>query len=189
MSETTTFRMIKDLRQSLDDLEQSLHQGTKNPSGTNTLLGEQAPIADESSKIIQNLMDKQAQEEKLDNKIKEFHREITFKVIMNTEPYIEKLLSSGLNKDQMECLTILRYNLKKITTPTTQFFSNNAIKFTNSETKTLNLIRQGKTSKEIAEFFNLSQRTVDFHRDSIRKKLNLDGTKISLKSYLRSHEM
>ncbi|MCI5222321.1 MAG: DNA-binding response regulator [Candidatus Electrothrix sp. AR4] len=48
----------------------------------------------------------------------------------------------------------------------------------------LNLIRQGKRSKEIAEMLNIALQTVETHRKNIRKKLNISGKKINLVSYL-----
>jgi len=48
------------------------------------------------------------------------------------------------------------------------------------------LIKEGKTTKEISELLNLSVRTIDSHRDRIRKKLGLSNRKINLKSYLLS---
>ncbi|MCI5207820.1 MAG: DNA-binding response regulator, partial [Candidatus Electrothrix sp. ATG2] len=51
---------------------------------------------------------------------------------------------------------------------------------TPTELRVVNLIRQGRSSKEIAETLNLSPQTVATHRKHIRKKLNLSGKKINL---------
>lgn len=48
------------------------------------------------------------------------------------------------------------------------------------------MIREGRTSKEIAGTLNISLRTVYFHRENIRKKLNLDQKTVNLKTYLQS---
>jgi DNA-binding CsgD family transcriptional regulator len=60
------------------------------------------------------------------------------------------------------------------------------LNFTPTEIQIANLLRQGKTSKEIAEFINSSPKAVAFHRENIRKKLGLKNKKINLKSYLLS---
>lgn len=53
-----------------------------------------------------------------------------------------------------------------------------------TENKVVGFIQQDKSSKEIAEALHVSKKTIDFHRQNIRKKLGLNSTSISLKSYL-----
>ena len=55
-----------------------------------------------------------------------------------------------------------------------------------SEIEVANFIREGKTSKEIAELLKISKDTVDTHRQNIRKKLGMNGKKQNLQSYLLS---
>ncbi|TVR86655.1 MAG: LuxR family transcriptional regulator, partial [Spirochaetaceae bacterium] len=57
------------------------------------------------------------------------------------------------------------------------------------ELEVAQLIRRGLSSKEIAQQLNLSESTVDRHRNTIRKKLHLNHQGISLMSYLRSGDM
>ena len=49
-----------------------------------------------------------------------------------------------------------------------------------------NMIRNGLTTKEIARMLNLSNRTIDTHRNNIRKKLRIHNKNINLTSYLKS---
>jgi DNA-binding response OmpR family regulator/DNA-binding CsgD family transcriptional regulator len=60
--------------------------------------------------------------------------------------------------------------------------------FTPTELRVLNFIRQGRSSKEIAQSLNISPQTVATHRKKIRKKLKISGKKINLTSFLTGSE-
>jgi len=48
------------------------------------------------------------------------------------------------------------------------------------------LVRDGKTTKEIANILNSSPRSIDSHKYNIRKKMGLTGRKMDLQIYLMS---
>ena len=54
------------------------------------------------------------------------------------------------------------------------------------EAEICGLIRNGMTTKEIGAFLHISEATVERHRNTIRRKLNLNRTKVNLTSFLRS---
>jgi DNA-binding CsgD family transcriptional regulator len=70
------------------------------------------------------------------------------------------------------------------------YFSENISKLarqlTPTEIQIADLIRDGKSTKEISSLLNLSTKAIDFHRNNIREKLGLKCSKVSLKSYLAS---
>jgi DNA-binding NarL/FixJ family response regulator len=49
-----------------------------------------------------------------------------------------------------------------------------------------NLIKDGKTTKEIADIIGVCQGAISLHRDHIRKKMGLNNKKINLNTYLTS---
>jgi len=112
------------------------------------------------------------------------------KVLLNIKglvtPYLDKLKMSGLDKSQKDYLTILESGLNQITSPFLHRLSYSFANFTPTEIQVANLLKQGKTSKEIGELLNSSSRTIAFHSDNIRKKLGLKNKKTNLKSYLLS---
>lgn len=57
---------------------------------------------------------------------------------------------------------------------------------TGKELRVADLIRMDASSKEIAKVMNISPRTVEAHRENIRKKLGLANVKINLQSYLKT---
>ncbi len=114
--------------------------------------------------------------------------ELEEKVVANFKqlamPYIEKLKKSRLKDKEAAYVTILESNLINIISPFSNKLSSQYLNFTPKEIQVANLIKEGKTSKEIAELLNVSPGTVEFHRENIRKKLNLKNKKDNLRSYL-----
>ncbi len=102
-------------------------------------------------------------------------------------PYLEKLNTSRLDNKQKAYVNIIELNLNEIVAPLLREFSKIGLKLTPAEIQVTNLIRQGKNTKEIAEFLNLATSTIDTHRNKIRKKLGIKNKKINLKIYLKTH--
>ena len=122
----------------------------------------------------------------MEKKVREMDEKVLINVKELTEPYLEKLARSDLDKEQRECVEILRLNLEKVTSPIMQRLYSDEHNFTPSELQVANLIRQGKRTKDIASLLNLSTRTVEFHRDNIRKKLGIKDRKTNLRSVLQA---
>ncbi len=116
--------------------------------------------------------------------------ELEDKVLSNiselVEPSLEKLQNSSLDIHQREWLNIVRSNLKDITSPFTSSLTKYHFKLTPKEIQIANLIKEGKTSKEIADLMHVSIRTIDAHRDNIRKKLHIKNKKENLRTHLLS---
>jgi DNA-binding CsgD family transcriptional regulator len=102
------------------------------------------------------------------------------------KPNLTRLKNSALSNKQQTILNILESNLNEIISPFLNNVSSSYMKLTPTEIQVANFIKQGATSKEIAESIGLSQRTVDTHRYKIRQKLEINGKKINLGTYLSS---
>jgi DNA-binding NarL/FixJ family response regulator len=170
------------------ELKQSLQRQLREDNGATLLFGEVIGSDGNKKNNYQIHLDRSKPEDS-ERSGSDPNRQLLANILELTEPYLEKLLDSGLKKDQREYVSIIRQNLSEIGGPAMGALTQDPHKFTNSEMKTINLIKHGKTSKEIAEIFNISRRTVEFHRNSIRKKLNIDGSKVKLRSYLRNLEL
>ena len=112
------------------------------------------------------------------------------KIIFNMKelvlPYIEKIKSIDEPARRQAYIDMLESNLNDITTPFMRGLKLNHLKLTKAETQVANLIREGKSTREIAAFLDLSRRTVDFHRNNIRKKCDIKHKRINLRSFLLS---
>ena len=61
----------------------------------------------------------------------------------------------------------------------------NNLHFSPAQIKVANLVRQDKTTREIADLLGLSEKTIQDHRKNIRKKLRITNKKVNLKFYLK----
>ena len=112
------------------------------------------------------------------------------KVVLNFKelivPYVEKLKNNRLDDKQKAYLGMLESNLKDIVSPFAHKLCSKYTCLTPTEIKTAHLVKDGKTTKEIAELLNSSIRTIESHRLSIRAKMGLKNSNANLRSYLLS---
>jgi PAS domain S-box-containing protein len=116
--------------------------------------------------------------------------EIEEKVLSNVKelviPHLESLRKTGLDAMQLEHVDVLQANLLELTSPFSQKLSAAYIKLTPREMQVANLVKAGKTSREMAQLLNISINAIVFHRYNIREKLGLKNQKTNLRSYLLS---
>jgi DNA-binding CsgD family transcriptional regulator len=81
---------------------------------------------------------------------------------------------------------IIESNLNSILNPFIRDLTTRYANFTPKEIQVADLMKKGKTTKEISQILNLSTRTIDIHRYNIRRKLKITNKKVNLQSYLLS---
>jgi|GEM_PF-366047 len=97
-------------------------------------------------------------------------------------PYVEMVKRNNLDKQQQFCLDTIKNNLNKIASPLLKNIQQ--FDLTPREVQIASLIKEGKTTKEIAKTLGIGEGSIDTHRKSIRKKLGLDRA-ANLQSRLR----
>ncbi len=135
----------------------------------------------EETNIAMKVLLKQREEDKL---------ELEKKVLNNVKdlvlPYVEKLKNSRLRAKDRTLVEIIDTHLQDIISPLLQRFVNAKILLTPQEMHVASLVKDGKTSKEIADVLNVSETTVNFHRKNLRVKFGLRNKRTNLRSYLLS---
>lgn len=152
------------LRKHRDDLERLVKERTSNLEEANTAL---------------RLMLRKAEE---------VRSELGGTLLSNVKelvlPYVEKLKKSGLTDVQRAYIESLEANLNTITSPFAQGVSARFMNLTPAEIRVADMVKQGKTTKEIADLLGMSPRTIDTHRYNIRAKLGLKKKRVNLRTHL-----
>ena len=117
---------------------------------------------------------------------RELEQQINANVRNLVDPYLEKLTKGPLTGEQKTLVGVLKANLAEILTPFTSSLSSKFVQLTPTEIQVANLVKQGKRTKDIAEFLHLSPGTIHIHRKNIRKKLGLTNQGANLQSALSS---
>jgi PAS domain S-box-containing protein len=112
--------------------------------------------------------------------------QISTKLQELVNPYLNLLRQSGINEKQVETVKIITAHIDSITHQFSPKARKIMLKLSPRETMIADLVRQGKTSKDIAEIFHISLRTVETYRNNLRKKLGINKKKISLRTFLIS---
>jgi len=99
-------------------------------------------------------------------------------------PYLEKLKEAISRPEGKAYLEIMASNLKEMTARFSPDLFGQLSKLTPTEMEIADLIRRGKSTKEIAQLMNLSPTTVATHRQNIRKKLLISNKKMNLRTFL-----
>ena len=117
-------------------------------------------------------------------------RELEERIVSNIRvriiPYIERIKQTSLDIGQAAIIEIIERSFRDISSPFLKLISSEHCRFTPKEIEIVSLIKDGKTTKEIAQILGIGKRTADSYRDNIRGKLGLANKKINLRTYLLS---
>jgi len=135
----------------------------------------------EEANIALKVLLKQRENDKaeLEHKVLSNVRELVF-------PYLEKLKGARLKAREKTLVEIVESHLNDIVSPLLQRLTSAQLVLTPQEIQVATLVKEGKSSKEIADILNVSVTTINFHRKNLRKKFNLSNTRQNLRAYLLS---
>jgi PAS domain S-box-containing protein len=145
-------------------------------------LAHQARYLEEMNITLKVLLDSREKEKKQAQEI------IISKARKIIYPYLEKIESSNLDDENRIYLSIVKANLDELLSPYINPLSQHYLNFTPMEMRIADLIKQGKSTKEIATMIKVSAFAVSFHRSNIRKKCGLIKAKKNLRAYLDTVE-
>jgi len=118
--------------------------------------------------------------------------EIEEKILANFNelilPLTDRLKGSQMDERQKTWVDILERNLKDIISPFSRKLNSKFWGLTSQEFQVANFVKNGKTTKEIANLLRVAASTVDTYRNKIRKKLDIKNKKVNLKTYLSDLE-
>jgi PAS domain S-box-containing protein len=112
-------------------------------------------------------------------------RRVTTNVEQAIVPILHRLKESS-NPSQTRNFEILEKDLREIVSPFLDTIKSEYARLSPRELEVCRLVKNGLTSKEIAQSLNLSVMTVHKYRELIRKKLGLVNDGTNLQTYLRS---
>ena len=101
-------------------------------------------------------------------------------------PYLNKLKTTGLNPVQTAYADILESHLEEIVSP---FLANMTIRQANltpREIQIADLVKEGKSAKEISQILNIAVHTANNYRKRLRKKFSLQNKDKNLRVHLLS---
>ncbi len=115
---------------------------------------------------------------------KEIEENVLTNVKSSILPYIEKLKENTLTQYQQASLEMLEWHIRELISPFIRSISESFFDLTPQEIRVADLVKSGNTTKEIAGILGISMKTVDYHRDNLRKKLGIKSHQTNLRSFL-----
>jgi len=123
------------------------------------------------------------------SRLEEDKREIRSSILANIQKIIMPIvfaLELEVKGRQRSYATLLRQSLQEIASPFLTQMSREHMELTPVEIAISTMIRNGMSTKEIAQLRCISPATVRRHRENIRRKLGLKNRKVNLVTYMQA---
>ncbi len=103
------------------------------------------------------------------------------------QPYLHELrAANALSSEDATRVSLAQEGLRTLLAGGSEQVISSLAMLSPREIEVCGLIRNGLTTKQIASFLHITEKTVERHRNTIRKKLELTGSGINLTTHLRS---
>jgi PAS domain S-box-containing protein len=99
---------------------------------------------------------------------------------------VDMVKKQQLTKNTQQLIELLETTTRNLAHPIARDLESQLLKLTAREIQLANFIRLGKSTKELMVLLDLSESTIESHRNNLRKKLGLHRTKINLRTFLNS---
>ncbi|MBU1344276.1 MAG: PAS domain S-box protein [Proteobacteria bacterium] len=136
-----------------------------------------ADLEDMNAALKVLLMKRQEDKDEMEDKIFSNHK-------LLISPILDNLKKNLSRENDKEMINILESELNNLISPFSKKLSDQMINLTPTEMHVANLIKLGKTNKEISTMLDSSVHTIARHRENIRKKTGLKNKKTNLRSFL-----
>jgi PAS domain S-box-containing protein len=164
----------KELRRARDELEHRVAERTRE-------------LEDKTENLIEVNTALKVLLQKRDVDRNEFEEKVVANVKELVLPYVKKIAQQAPKDGKLKTyLEVLEANLNSIISPFSHKLSSKFYNLTSTEITVAKLVKQGRSTKQIADLLSASNKTIETHRLNIRKKLGLTNKKANLRTYLLS---
>ena len=118
----------------------------------------------------------------------QFNERISANIRQKILPYVDLLKQKNSDIQWLEYLEHIETGLKDITSPFANKIESKEFNLSKREIEIANLIKNGKSTKEIAKYLRISMRAIDSHRYNLRKKLGINRAVVNLCEFFRNME-
>lgn len=115
----------------------------------------------------------------------EIQEHITANIEKLLTPTLRRLKRNG-GQTEKRHIELLEKNLANMTSGFTRTIRNRISRLSPRQLEICNMIKSGSKNKEIADLMGISLRTVETHRNAIRKKLGISGNDTNLSTFLNN---
>jgi DNA-binding CsgD family transcriptional regulator len=178
VKEKPSYEELEHQVQALGKEAKSLKQKEKALRKRAEELEAKADSIEQSNKALRKLL-KQRDEDRdgIEEKVVANVRELVL-------PFVRNLKQSKLDAKQKINVDVIEKNLDSIISPFSRTLSTKYLSLTPQEIQIAVLIKEGKSNWEIAEVMNLSRRTIESHREHMRRKMGLKHKRANLRAHL-----